>query len=305
MFNVKDNNKVKIEGILSEIDMKYTSYMKDGVSHDAISGTIKVRVNQVIDGKEVELEVPVSVFSNKYTKEGKVNGAYESLERVMNEYVSIAKVGIEAADHVRITGAQIRMNEYYNQNGTLVSFPRINATFINKISASDCKPEATFVTTFVVGKAGYAVDADGVEDTSCYKIKAILPQWGQTVDVVEFIARTPSVIDAVSSYWQEGDTVKASGRLNFSSRTEVTYQEVDFGEPIKQERTISVSELILTGGSATPLEGDFAYDADEIREALAKRTAKLEADKAKKASQAKNSTKAAPAAGKGFADLGF
>ena len=293
MFNIKDNNKVKIEGILSEIDMKYTSYMKDGVSQDAISGTIKVRVNQVIDGKEVELEVPVSVFSNKYTKEGKVNGAYESLERVMNEYVSIAKVGIEAADRVRINGAQIRMNEYYNQNGTLVSFPRINATFINKISASECKPEATFVTTFVVGKAGYAVDADGVEDTSCYKIKAILPQWGQTVDVVEFIARTPSVIDAVSSYWQEGDTVKASGRLNFSSRTEVTYQEVDFGEPI------------LTGGSATPLEGDFAYDADEIREALAKRTAKLEADKVKKASQAKSSTKAAPAAGKGFADLGF
>ena len=116
MFNIKDNNKVKIEGILSEIDMKYTSYMKDGVSQDAISGTIKVRVNQVIDGKEVELEVPVSVFSNKYTKEGKVNGAYESLERVMNEYVSIAKVGIEAADRVRINGAQIRMNEYYNQN---------------------------------------------------------------------------------------------------------------------------------------------------------------------------------------------
>ena len=105
--------------------------------------------------------------------------------------------------------------------------------------------------------------------------------------------------------FRSGDTVKASGRLNFSSRTEVTYQEVDFGEPIKQERTISVSELILTGGSATPLEGDFAYDADEIREALAKRTAKLEADKVKKASQAKSSTKAAPAAGKGFADLGF
>lgn len=32
MFNVKDNNKVKIEGILSEIDMKYTSYTRDGVA---------------------------------------------------------------------------------------------------------------------------------------------------------------------------------------------------------------------------------------------------------------------------------
>ena len=53
MFNIKDNNKVKIEGILSEIDMKYTSYKKDGVSQDAIYGTIKVRVNQALDGKAV------------------------------------------------------------------------------------------------------------------------------------------------------------------------------------------------------------------------------------------------------------
>lgn len=305
MFNVKDNNKVKIEGILSEIDMKYTSYTRDGVAQDAITGTIKVRVNQQINGKDEELEVPVSVFSNKYTKDGKINGAYESLERVMNEYQSIAKVGLDKADRVRITGAQIRMNEYYNQNLNLVSFPRINATFINKISAAECKPEATFVTTFVVGKAGYEVDADGVENSNCYKIKGILPQWGQNVDIVEFVAHSPSVIEAVSSYWQEGDTVKASGRLNFSSRIEVTMQPVDFGEPIKQERTISVNELVLTGGSASPLDGEFAYDESEIREALSKRAAKLEADKAKKVAQSKNGAKSAPAAGKGFSDLGF
>lgn len=301
MLNTKDNNKVKIEGILSEINMKYSSYTKNGASVDAIGGDIKIRTKQNINGAETELEVPVSVFANKYKNDGKPNPAYESLEKVMNEFKSIAAHGIDKADCVRITNGQLRMNEFYNRNGTLTSYPRVTASFINRISKDECKPEATFTATFVVGKAGYAVDADGVEDTNTYKIKAILPQYGNTVDVMEFIAHNPNVIDAISSYWQEGDTVKASGRLNFSSRTEVISQAVDFGEPIVQERTISVSELILTGGSATPLEGEFAYNSDEIRAALARRTEKLEADKVKKTATFNK----APGAIKQGYDLGF
>lgn len=301
MLNTKDNNRVKIEGILSEINMKYSSYTKNGASMDAIGGDIKIRTKQNINGTETELEIPVSVFANKYKNDGKPNPAYESLEKVMNEFKSIAAHGIDNADRVRITNGQLKMNEFYNRNGTLTSYPRINTSFINRISKDECKPEATFTATFVVGKAGYAVDADGVEDTNTYKIKAILPQYGNTVDVMEFVAHNPNVIDAISSYWQEGDTVKASGRLNFSSRTEVISQAVDFGEPIVQERTISVSELILTGGSATPLEGEFAYNSDEIRAALAQRTAKLEADKAKKTATFNK----APGATKQGYDLGF
>lgn len=302
MFNVTDNNKVKIEGILSETNLSYNSYTnKAGQVQDSITGMIKVRVEQSINGEDVELEVPVYVFANKFTKAGAPNPSYESIEKVMNEYASIAKVGKAAADRIRITNAQIRMNEYYSKTGVLNSYPRIHATFINRISASECKPEATFTAIFVIGKAGFDVDADGVEDTSTYRIKAVLPQWGNKVDIVDFVAHSAGVIDAVSSYWQEGDTVKASGRLNFSSRTETIIQEVDFGEPIKQERTISVSELVLTGGSATPLEGEAAYDQEEIRKALAERTATLAAEKERK----QQKTKAAPAAGKGFADLGF
>lgn len=302
MFNTSNNNNVKIEGILSEVDMKYTSYIRDGSPRDAISGTIKVRVNQEINGTPTELEVPVSVFANKLTNKGQPNGAYESLEKVMNEYASIAKVGIDAADRIRITGGTLKMNEYYGRTGNLVAYPRVSAAFVNRISAADCKPEARFTITFVVGKAGYKTDADGVEDTSCYLIKGILPQYGQNVDILDLVAYAPGVIDAVSTYWQEGDTVKASGKLNFSSRTVTETQEVDFGEPTQTERTISVSELILTGGAATPLDGEFAYDDGEIREALAKRTAKLEADKTRAA--AKN-VKTAPSQKASYKDLGF
>lgn len=304
MLESKENS-VKIEGILSEIDLETGSYIKDGKSIDKIGGSIKVRVTQTLNGEETELDIPVYLFANKLTNKGAANPAYASIERVMNEYKSIAAVGIDAADRIRITGAQIRMNEYYGQNGNLNSYPRINASFVTKITdMSKYAPEATFSAIFAIGSMGYETDKDGVEIPNRYKIRGIMPQYGGSVDVIDFFATSPNVIDAVSSYWGQGDTVKINGKLNFTSKTEEKMVEVDFGEPRIERKTISVSELIITGGSQTPLEGDFAFDMDEIHNALEDRQARLAEQKAKqKAREAKTAPKTT--AKKTMADLGF
>lgn len=304
MLESKENS-VKIEGILSEIDLEAGSYMKDGKSVDKIGGSIKVRVTQMLNGEKVELDIPVYMFANKLTNKGTANPAYASIERVMNEYKSIAAVGIDAADRIRITGAQIRMNEYYGQNGNLNSYPRINASFVTKITdLSKYNPEATFSAIFAIGSMGYETDKDGVEIPNRYKIRGIMPQYGGSVDVIDFFATSPNVIDAVSSYWEQGDTVKINGKLNFTSKTEEKIIEVDFGEPRIERKTISVSELIITGGSQTPLEGDFAFDMDEIHNALEDRQARLAELKAKqKAKESKTAPKTT--AKKSMADLGF
>ena len=302
MLNSKENS-VKIEGILSEIDIKTGSYVKDGKTIENVGGSIKVRVNQILNGNEVELDIPVYLFANKYTNKGTPNPAYDSISRVMNEFVSIAAGGIEKANKIRITNGNIRMNEYYNQNGQLNSYPRINASFITKITdETKYAPEATFSAIFVIGNMAYETDKDGVQIDNKYKIRGILPQYGGIVDVVDFYATTPSVIDAVSSYWSQGDTVKINGKLNFTSTVEEKTVEVDFGEPRIEKRTVSVSELIITGGSQTPLEGDFAYNQDEIQEALNARQARL-AELKEKAGKKENGSKSAPK--KGFSDLGF
>ena len=304
MLESKENS-VKIEGILSEIDLEAGSYNKDGKTVEKIGGSIKVRVNQMLNGAEVELDIPVYMFANKLTNKGTPNPAYASIERVMNEYKSIAAVGIDAADRVRITGANIRMNEYYGQGDKLNSYPRINASFVTKVTdMSKYNPEATFSAIFAIGSMSYEIDKDGVEVTDRYKIRGIMPQYGGSVDVIDFFATSPNVIDAVSSYWEQGDTVKINGKLNFSSKTEETVVQVDFGEPRVERKTVSVSELIITGGSQTPLEGDFAFDMDEIQTALEARQARLAEMKAK---QKAKDTKAAPKATgkKSMADLGF
>lgn len=292
-------NTVKIEGILSEINLEPKTITKNGVEVKAVSGTIKVRVDQNANDVESTLEIPIHMFSTEFTNDGRTNPAYESITRVMNEYSSIAAVGIDAADRVRITRASIEMNEYYNRNGALVSFPRIKASFVNKITKDECKPKAEFNVVFAIGSLGYETDKDGVE-TSRYKVNAILPQYGGKVDIVPFYAVRQSVIDGIQSNWNVGDTVRAVGRLNFTSKTETLSVSLGFGESSEQTRTVSVSDLIITGGNPTPMDGEFALDSNELQAALSERKARLATMKEK------DSTKATqkPAANK-FKDLGF
>lgn len=299
-------NRVKIEGILAEIDIKPGTFNKNGQTMESIGGSITVKVTQKISGEEKELAIPIHMFASKLTNKGTPNPAYESIKKIADEYISIAasENGEDGADRVRITNASIRMNEYYSQDGRLISFPRVNASFVQKINKSDCKPEATYMTEFVVAQKSEEIDKKG-EETGRYRIDAIIPQYGGKVDVVPMYAQSSGVIDAVKTYWEIGNTVKANGRLDFSATTETTIEEVDFGEPIEKTRTINRSDLIITGGSQVPLEGDFAFDEDEIQNALAERRLRLEKQKDRDMSRAATRQTPAPAAKHGFQDLGF
>lgn len=306
----KAENRVKVEGYLSEIDLKNGSYENGGASVEYIGGSIKVLVEQEINGKKEDLEIPVHMFAPKLTKKGSVNPAYESAEKVMKEYVSIASCGSkEQADKVRITSGEIRMNEFVGQNTQIVSQPRVNASFISK-ATGEFTPEAKFTLEFVVSKVTLATDADGVElDPPRLNLEVIVPQYtpdtatAMKVDVVPLVATNPNVIDAINQYWNAGETFRASGRLNFSSRTEKIVEQQGFGEAIERVRTVNLSELIVTGGSEAPLEGDFAFDMDDIRAGMELRAKNLEDMKSGK----KSTTKQTPAANgsKGTKDLGF
>lgn len=301
---IKDGNVVRIEGILSEIDLEYKEFTKNGSPAKAIGGVIKIRVNTAINGAETELEIPVHMFAAQLTNSGAPNPAYESIARIKEEYISIAASDIEHADRVRITKGAISMNEYYGQDGRLISFPRVTASFVSKIKREECKPKAEFTVTFMVGKAGYELDKDGVE-TDKYKVTGMIPQYGGKVDVVPFFAYNQGTIDAISNYWQEGDTVKAIGKLNFTSQTKEVEVKVDFGEPTIETRTYSISELVITGGSSTPLDGEFAINYEDVKVALEQRKERLAESKEKSANRGTSGKAPAPAAAKKFADLGF
>lgn len=301
-------NKVKIEGVLAETDLKYSSFQKNGSDVEAIGGSIKVLVNQQINGEDTVLEVPVHMFSTKYTKAGKLNPAYESIERVMKEYMSIAATGSrDLADKVRITNGSIRMNEFMGQNG-LVSQPRVYASFVSK-ATGEFSPCATFNLEFMVSSMAREVDRDGVEvDPPRLKVQGIVPQYTapgadvMNVDLVTMVALSPSVIDAIENYWNAGECFKASGRLNFSSKTEEVIENVDFGEPQKTYRTVNVNEFVITGGSQAALEGDFAWSLEDIKAGMAERKNRLEEKKTSTTTSKKTPVQHGT---KGALDLGF
>lgn len=272
-------NQVKIEGILSEVGLETATFNRKGQTTECIRGTIKIRVEQDINGTMTTMEVPVSAFASRYTNAGAENPAYNSLKDVMENYKSIAACGnIDDADRVRITSGSLQENVFYAKNGDLVNTSRISASFINKIAKNECKPEATFTATIVVGNKSDELDRDGTP-TNRLNVNGVIIQYGERADLIKFIVAKPDAKNHIEQYWNDGDTVRVQGKVNFSSKTEYIEEEVGFGEPIKTAKTTSVHELLIESGSAGCLEGDAAYDIKDIQSALAARKVRIEETK--------------------------
>lgn len=272
-------NQVKIEGILSEVGLETATFNRKGQTTECIRGTIKIRVEQDINGTMTIMEVPVSAFASRYTNAGAENPAYNSLKDVMENYKSIAACGnIDDADRVRITNGSLQENVFYAKNGDLVNTSRISASFINKIAKNECKPEATFTATIVVGNKSDELDRDGTP-TNRLNVNGVIIQYGERADLIKFIVAKPDAKNHIEQYWNDGDTVRVQGKVNFSSKTEYIEEEVGFGEPIKTAKTTSVHELLIESGSAGCLEGDAAYDIKDIQSALAARKVRIEETK--------------------------
>lgn len=307
MITEFDNGNVAyIEGILAENGLKEFSYDKDGQKVEAIGGEIKIRVDTQINKKDVTLDIPVRVFSKKLTKEGAVSKIYTSLKTVKETFVSIAASDIDKADRVRITSGKVAMNEFWNKNNEFISEHEITTNFINRISKENCNPDATFDLTFMIGKMSKELDDEGIE-TGRLKITAIVPKFGGRVDVIPLIAENKGVIEAITQYWEEGNTVTAQGKLNFSVATEKDSAKdkyLGFGEIVNRpQKTKQVSELIISGGNPEPYAEGLALNADEVKIALKERQVYIDSLKDKK------TTKAAPkvvaSSSSNAIDLGF
>lgn len=291
-------NKVEVEGVLVSKDISRRTYTAtDGRQKEAITGSITIRVEQTINGEKVVCDIPVSVFANKFTREGKENPSYTSIDKVLTEYVSLSAVDDPTrATKVRLNQATIQMNEFYSRDGKLISYPRIRASFIQSVTDNNFTPKASFDMEIVVLNSKDEVNANG-ETTGRYFLQGATIQYGNALDVVPFYVTNEKAINYMKSYWNEGATVRVAGTLNFTSVVEKKVTEMAFGEDKVEEYTRSVSELIITGGSE-PYDEDKAYTVTDVQEGLKNRQARLTKLKEK---NGKRPTPKAPS----FNDLGF
>ena len=277
MLNIKDRNSqsvnnLVISGLLTEMDIQQKQ-TRDGRNY--VSGTIKVRVDQEINGKKEENIIPISLFSmEKKSDKVSINPNYNRILGYKDSFTSLAAAE-KPENASRITvAANIGENMWVDaQTKELRSNFRISSNFINKARETD-EEKASFELSGVVGKITPEFDKDGNE-TGRIVVKFIIVQFGGKTDIIDLIAADTAKAH-IETNWSEGDTVKAVGVINMKQKTVTWTESQGFGEPIKRTRTESSRELIITGGSAGGLEDMFSYDADDIKAALNERQKRIE-----------------------------
>lgn len=283
-------NIARIEGILSEIDLTES---KDSNGKDRIMGEVKVKTVEEIDGKNYDIEIPISLYATKTTNSGAPNPAYEGIKRIKDEYVSLAACGDEnIADRVRFDNCTIVANEFYGQGDVLISYPRVRGSFCKKVRKEDYEQAATFSAVIVIAKITEETNKEGVE-TGNLIVTGILSQYGDKVDIIEYKVVTPAAINHINNNWKVQDTVRIAGKIKFTNEVKHITTEMGFGEPIVNSKTIFTRDLIITAGSDGALD-DGAYEVEDVKAALKERQdnlAKLKEASKKKGTKTVNTSK--------------
>lgn len=267
--NHQSDNEVYISGILNELEI-VEGKTNDG--RDYVRGTASVRVDQEINGKVCENIIPVKMFAMRKKKDNTDNVAYDRIVGYKESLTSVAAAEDESmASQITISKGRLEENAYFDTKiNQIRSGYQISANFLNKKKQGDIE-KATFTLSGVVGQMRPEIDKNG-DETGRTIVKFVIIQWGEKADMVELIA-AGSAKDFIEQNWNQGDTVRVTGRINMSYRVDTIKEEQGFGEPIERTRTISVRELLITGGSPSGLEEAASYDADSIKKALAQRAA--------------------------------
>ena len=296
MLNIKETqsvNRVSIAGILKELDITEAK-TADGREYVSCKATIKV--DQEVNGKVAENEIPVRLFSMKKKSDGTESKMYSIIADYREKFTSLAACPEdhpEFASRIVVNSASpnnpngtIAENIWIDPNsGEVKTGWQINAKFLNE-PRGEFEEEAKFEMSGVILNKARETDANG-EETGRLKIKFAVVGWQGKVEVINLIAASDNAVNFIEQNWEDGDTVNLNGVVSFNQSTKVWYEEQGFGEPIKRTKTETRKELIVLGGSQSGLEEAYSYDAEDIKNGLAARQARVEEMKNK----ANNKTK--------------
>lgn len=281
--------KVNVEGVVSEKDLKVVT--EDGATK--IQGSLTVKTG---DTNFIRFNVNV----NEKTKNGTENKTFAGIKTVMEEYKSIAEVGEDEADKVRVNGD---LNIYTGQNGVVVGY---KSNFFNRLKNPDeLDPKAEFTIEVFISSIAPEVNTDG-EETG----RVVVNGWTATyagVEPIKLLAEG-DVASAVDSTFEPGQTVEFYGDVINSRIEKITEIPVAIGKPRKKVETSYKNELIITGASEAYEEGvtpEKPYEADVIKAAIQERQNKLEEAKAKAQNTSKPAGAAKPSGKASGRTLGF
>lgn len=270
-ITVQANNNINIVGKLLSATFG-DGTMSDGRRYERASLT--VRVNQKIENNLETDEIPVSIFAAQFTKTGKPNPMYENIQR-LKDMKTIQNVGIDNADWIRLSKANLQENPFVARNGQFYNGWQIRGAFCGKASESPTEI-ASFAADLFVLDMRDEVNSEG-DTTGRLIVKGGLVQYGGALDVLEFVVEDPTKIDFIQRTWEVNNTVGVVGRIRVTTKEDHHPAATSsWGEVLEEDTTRLVRELVITGGAQEPYEEEFAYDSADIKKAFNIRKAKIE-----------------------------
>ena len=304
---LKINNNLNIRGVLLSADVRATSYdEKDretkettGNKIEAISGRLKLITNL-----ETKSTVTVEIFNQKYTKDGKVNNLYATLDDLVgglktndeikalkkkdsnykNEVVVYDKTSEEPTMLVvsvfsndKRYAPKFSTNRYVS-NGEIKKNARISGgnVYIKEFDGNEENLYCDFEVDGITKSVKEEIGKDG-EPTGRAVLNVITPiQDKGELDIVE-IQYTVGVLPAteneeeydlggaVLDEIQEGDAIKLLGHVENTVKEVEVRTEVRLGRAKVTKRTERNSEYVVTG---IDFVDEDIFDEDEMRDLI-------------------------------------
>ena len=303
----KVSNNLNIRGILLSADIRATSYdEKDketkeatGNKVEAVSGRLKLITNL-----ETKSTVTVEIFNQKYTKDGKVNNLYATLDDLVgglktndeikalkkkdsnykNEVIIYDKAQEEPTMFVvsvfsndKKYAPKFSTNRYVS-DGQIKKNARISGgnIYIKEFDGNKENLYCDFEVDGIVKNVKEEIGKDG-EPTGRAVLNVITPiQDRNELDIVE-IQYTVGVLPAteneeeydlggaVLDEIQEGDAIKLLGHAENTVKEVEVKTEVRLGRPRVTKRTERNSEYVVTG---IDFVDEDMFDEDEMRDLI-------------------------------------
>lgn len=303
----KINNNLNVRGILLSADVRITSYdEKDkdtkeptGNKVEAVSGRLKLITNL-----ETKSTVTVEIFNQKYTKDGKVNNLYATLDDLVgglktndeikalkkkdsnykNEVVIYDKAQEEPTMFVvsvfsndKKYAPKFSTNRYVSE-GQIKKNARISGgnVYIKEFDGNEENLYCDFEVDGIAKNVKEEIGKDG-EPTGRAILTVITPiQDRNELDIVE-IQYTVGVLPAteneeefdlggaVLDEVQEGDGIKLLGHIENTVKEIEVRTEVRLGRPKVTKRTERNSEYVVTG---IDFVAEDLFDEDEMRDLI-------------------------------------
>ena len=267
-------NRENIEGRLYQHNLEVKQVQNkesDNFGKDFISGTLDIATDE--DGLNV-----ISIhftYVVEITKNGKKNVTYSVLKSIIDGAKAWITDGKDAALKLRVNTA-LALNDFYNNNGELVSAKRNEGGFVNIVKDLAPVEERNRFATDIVITSVNPVDSDNTSDESYLKVRGAIFNFRNDLLPVEFVCRDPKAI----SYFEKLDISGANpvftevrGAIVSNNVKQSIEEESAFGTVSVKTVSRNVKEWVIDW--ARPVEYDFGAEdtitADELKAAMQNR----------------------------------